>query len=87
MQLVTQAVVQTRTDEDKKHFLREGLNMCLRHGLTAVQTNDEGTVQAYKELLAQQEAEMAQAEGGNEVQSVPIRVFLTPNHSELNEEG
>lgn len=80
--------MERRSLEDKKRMLREGLNICLEKGLTAVQTNDEGCVQAYTELLAEEEAMRAGVEAeGVSAQSMPIRVFLTPNYVEINEEG
>jgi hypothetical protein len=72
----------------KKQSLRDGLNLCLAKGLTAVQTNDEQCVEAYIELQRDQEALLGGGGVGDEEgESLPIRVFLTPNHTELSEEG
>ena len=50
-------------------FIKKGLDMCLRYGLTTVQTNDEGTMDIYNELVA--------------ADQLPIRVFLTPTHADI----
>jgi predicted amidohydrolase YtcJ len=52
-----------------ERFISEGLGLCLRMGLTSVQTNDASSLAVYKKLC----------EGG----CLPIRVFLTPNYEEL----
>lgn len=72
----------------KKQFLRDGLNQCLRMGLTSVQTNDEQCVEAYLELQREQEALLGgDVSDDDKGEYLPIRVFLTPNHAELGEEG
>ncbi|CAM9101259.1 unnamed protein product, partial [Ectocarpus fasciculatus] len=58
-----------KSNEEKKRFIKNGLDMCLRYGLTTVQTNDEGAMGIYQELMA---ADM-----------LPIRVFLTPTHTDI----
>lgn len=58
-----------KSNEEKKMFIKNGLDMCLRYGLTTVQTNDEGAMGIYQELMA---ADM-----------LPIRVFLTPTHTDI----
>ncbi|GBG32612.1 Isoamyl acetate-hydrolyzing esterase [Hondaea fermentalgiana] len=50
--------------------ITQGLQECLRFGLTGVQTNDEGTLDVYRAL---------DRDG-----KLPIRVQLTPQHGEVN---
>jgi predicted amidohydrolase YtcJ len=54
-------------------MIKEGMTMCTQFGLTTVQTNDDGALLAYREL--QQKLE------------IPLRIFLTPVHEELNRDG
>ena len=65
------AVLGTKTIEEKKRFLMDGLALCSARGLTCVHTNDERCVAAYQAL---------QAEG-----ALDLRIFLTPMHDELAE--
>ena len=44
--------------------------MCVRYGLTSVQTNDDYSLAVYLELMQKN--------------LIPIRIFLTPIHEELN---
>lgn len=60
-----------KTAEQKLRFLKEGIQLCLQSGLTSVETNDEGCYEIYTQLL--------------DDQSLPIRIFLTPNYSEVHE--
>jgi predicted amidohydrolase YtcJ len=53
-----------------ERFISEGLGLCLRMGLTSVQTNDASSLAVYKKLL--------------DGDSLPIRVFLTCNYEELS---
>ena len=62
-------VMGQKTIEEKKRFIREGLEQCLRYGLTSVHTNDESSVHAYKYLLCENK--------------LPIRVFLTPVYTDI----
>jgi len=63
------AVMGIKTFEQKKQFIKDGLSLCMKSGLTSVQTNDENTLDVYRALLLEDQ--------------VPIRVFLTPNQEEL----
>jgi len=54
-------------------YIRNALNNCLRAGLTAVQTNDIKAWNIYQNLEAKGE--------------LPLRVFLTINYEEFEEEG
>ena len=62
-----------KSPDELKRFIREGLAICLQHGLTGVQTNDEKSVHVYSQL---------QDEG-----SLPLRVFLTPNYTDIHPQG
>lgn len=65
------AVLNKRSAEEKKRFVKDGLDMCVQRGLTAVQTNDERCFEVYQELVR---------DGG-----LPIRCFLTPVQAELSD--
>jgi predicted amidohydrolase YtcJ len=65
------ALAAFKTTEQKLKFLKEGIQLCLQHGLTSVETNDEGCYDAYSQLLQEN--------------SLPIRIFLTPNCSEIKQ--
>jgi predicted amidohydrolase YtcJ len=58
-----------KSSKEKTKFISEGLNICLKMGLTSVQTNDECALAVYSSLQAED--------------LLPIRVFLTPNISDL----
>jgi predicted amidohydrolase YtcJ len=68
VQIVTQVAEQGSTAREKTAFIKKGLQMCLQYGLTSVHTNDEGSIAIYSDLTA--------------ADDLPIRVFLTPSHSE-----
>lgn len=70
---VVNAIAKHKTPLLQRQFIQEGLDICLRKGLTAVHTNDERSLEIYYEL---------QREG-----KLPIRVLLTPNQAELTESG
>lgn len=57
--------------EQSLQFVKEGLALCLQNGLTSVETNDAGCYSCYEKL--------------NQENSLPVRVFLTPNYHELDE--
>lgn len=61
-----------KTEIEKEQFIKEGLELCLKSGLTGVQTNDDHSLDAYRDLLKS-------ADG------LPLRVFLTPLHEEIFE--
>lgn len=63
-----------KTVDAREKFVTKGLNLCLRSGLTGVQTNDEHTLETYQDLLKSSNG-------------LPIRVFLTPLHQEITEQG
>jgi predicted amidohydrolase YtcJ len=65
------AVLNKRSSEEKKRFVKDGLNMCVQRGLTAVQTNDERCFEVYRELMREEQ--------------LPIRCFLTPVQAELSD--
>ncbi len=69
VELVTAAIAQYRTQADKRKYLSEGMALCARLGLTAVQTNDDHCLAVYQQLQKED--------------ALPLRVFLTPNHDEL----
>merc|ERR1711991_1141622 len=60
-----------KSQQDKKTFILDGLDICRKFGLTSVQTNDENAYEVYKQLQKDNK--------------LPIRVFLTPMHHELTE--
>lgn len=64
------AVMGSKSQEEKIKFISEGMKNCLRVGLTAVQTNDASSLLVYRKL--------------QEEDSLPIRIFLTPNYEELS---
>ena len=68
---VIAAMSQNKTFEQRLQFVKEGLQLCLQSGLTAVETNDEGCYGCYEKLLSEND--------------LPIRVFLTPNYAEIND--
>lgn len=63
-----------KSENFKEKFIVEGLDLCLKSGLTGVQTNDEHTLEIYQDLV-------------KSPNGLPIRVFLTPLHQEITEEG
>lgn len=63
------AVMGKKSPGELERFISEGLRLCLRMGLTSVQTNDASSLAVYKKL--------------REGDCLPIRVFLTPNYDEL----
>lgn len=68
VELIT-AISSIKTDKELENFIIEGLNICKNFGLTAVQTNDESSIHIYKKLENEKR--------------LPIRVFLTPNYTDL----
>ena len=68
VELIT-AISSIKTDLELENFILEGLDICKEFGLTGVQTNDESSFHIYKKL--------------EEEKRLPIRVFLTPNYSDL----
>lgn len=64
------ALTAHKTAAMTRQFLREGLDLCVRNGITMVQSNDERSLEIYQSLL--------------EEELLPIRVMLTPNQSEVN---
>lgn len=64
------ALSKYKTRDAYIQFVREGLQVCLRKGITCVHTNDEHSLSIYQQLQAQQ--------------ALPIRVLLTPNQQELD---
>lgn len=69
VELITN-VMNKKRYEDHKKFIKEGLNLCCRNGLTSVQTNDEASYKIYQELM--------------KAHMLPIRVFLTPSYKDLD---
>ena len=69
------SVMGKKSHLEMKSFISDGLSSCVKKGLTAVQTNDANALLVYRDLLAEN--------------SLPIRVFLTPNFEEvtLNDEN
>lgn len=61
-----------KTETEKEQFISEGLELCLKSGLTGVQTNDDHSFDIYRDMT-------------KSGQGLPIRVFLTPLHEELIE--
>lgn len=68
MESVISAMGKKSTTERLK-FIKEGMALCVSSGLTAIQTNDEGSYAIYQAL--------AKEEG------LPLRVFLTPTQEEI----
>ena len=66
---VVMRAVNVRSKEEKKHLIKNGLNMCLKFGLTCVQSNDEDAMDAYQDMVTADE--------------LPLRVFLTPTHGDI----
>ena len=64
------SVMGKKSQAEMTSFISEGLSQCVRKGLTAVQTNDVAALHSYRKLLQEN--------------SLPLRVFLTPNYEELN---
>jgi predicted amidohydrolase YtcJ len=62
-----------KSSEEMKSFITDGLNLCVKMGLTSVQTNDAESLSVYKELQNEDK--------------LPVRVFLTPNYEELLVKG
>lgn len=52
-----------------RRYLKKGMELCVSYGITAVQTNDEGTWAVYKAMAEENE--------------LPLRVFLTIQQSEI----
>ena len=69
VELVTSIMSKGRTVEQKKGFITTGLASCISRGLTAVQTNDEGCLEAYMAL---------QLTG-----KLAPRIFLTPTFDDF----
>lgn len=67
---VINALAKFKSHEHRLRFLKEGMDLCVKAGLTSVQSNDEGCLEAYQELQREQ--------------SLPLRVMLTPVHAELS---
>lgn len=59
-----------KTEVEREQFIKEGLELCLKSGLTGVQTNDDHSFETYRDL----------SKSGN---GLPLRVFLTPLHEEI----
>ena len=72
---VAVAAMGSKSDEEKKKFILDGLRACVGCGLTGVQTNDEACYNSYVEMASQ---------GGDN--KLPTRVFLTPTIKEIGEE-
>jgi predicted amidohydrolase YtcJ len=47
------SVVGKKSNEEMKSFIIDGLNLCVKMGLTAVQTNDAESLSVYKELQSE----------------------------------
>ena len=58
-----------KTREEKKRFIKKGLDICRSFGLTSVQCNDEDTMEVYLEL--------------QDTDELPLRIFLTPTYNEM----
>lgn len=70
------SAIGVKTPIELERYISEGLTLCSRVGLTSVHTNDEGSYSVYKKLQNERK--------------LPIRVFLTPNFTDLHklpEEG
>ena len=67
-ELITKAMGE-KTYEQKLKFIKDGLAVCAKFGLTSVQTNDELATKVYAALM--------------EANELPLRVFLTPMHHEI----
>ena len=65
------AAMRSKTAGERRKFIKEGMSMRVSSGLTAIQTNDEGSFAVYKEL--------AREEG------LPLRIFLTPTIEEIQD--
>jgi len=72
VELIT-AVTAAKSLAQLRHNVTEGLKQCVSFGLTAVQTNDERCLRAYKTLQAEDR--------------LPLRCFLTPVLAELGEDA
>jgi predicted amidohydrolase YtcJ len=68
---IVAAFAKHKTYEQSKRFLEEGMNLCLRYGVTSVHSNDEGCLLPYQTLEKEK--------------LIPIRIFLSPNYSELHQ--
>jgi hypothetical protein len=68
------AAMGSKSKDERKKFILDGLRTCLSCGLTGVQTNDEACYESY--------VEMASREGDDRL---PMRVFLTPTIKEIDE--
>lgn len=68
VELIT-SISSIKSDNELENFIIEGLDICKQYGLTSVQTNDESSLHIYKKLEKEKK--------------LPIRVFLTPNYSDL----
>lgn len=71
--ILTNVLKEVKTKEDNMQSIRDGLNICARNGLTAVQTNDEDSLLIYRKLQEK-----------NELKS---RVFLTPLITDMMQIG
>lgn len=67
---VMAAFSQHKNIEQRRMFIKLGLDLCRRAGLTTVETNDEDSVELYSQFEAQNQ--------------LPLRVLLTPQSAELD---
>eukprot|EP01038_Epipyxis_sp_PR26KG_P013210 gene13210-17703_t len=68
VELVT-AVMNVKSFDQKRQFISDGLNLCVKSGLTSVQTNDEMSLNVYQMLQKENK--------------LPLRVFLTPCYLDM----
>ena len=69
VELVTANMQKFKSNSNRKQFIVDGLNLCMKYGLTSVQTNDEASVHIYQTLQHEN--------------SLLLRVFLTPNFNDF----
>lgn len=83
VKLIIDAVA-NKTPDQIELLLKEGLRQCTRLGLTAVQTNDEGSYSAYTSLVSKQrQYEASGLTLPDDAPPMPSRVFLTPMADEV----
>jgi predicted amidohydrolase YtcJ len=70
IKIITSTLQKSKSIEQKKKFLKDGLEICLKSGITSVQTNDELCYHAYQELQKEDD--------------ISIRVFFTPCIQDLH---